>query len=149
MMNYTAIRFIQIIILGAILCFNTEVFAQKDTAKVHGVILVEADPLIMQLLNAEVEYMKENPVMSGFRIQIIEAPRRAEVFKKQGEVLRVFPDVKSYVVYQQPSFKLRVGDYYNRLEALKMLNEIQKHFPAAFVIRDNVQIHEPTNPFDD
>jgi hypothetical protein len=46
------------------------------------------------------------------------------------------------MTYQQPNFKIRVGDFKTRLEALKFLKEVQGLYSTAFIVKDDVKLPE-------
>ncbi len=76
----------------------------------------------------------------GFRVQIHSGLNRVDALKSQNEILKLYPDISSYVIYQQPNFKVRVGDFENRLEVAKFHEEMREVFPSAFIIADEIKI---------
>jgi hypothetical protein len=49
-----------------------------------------------------------------------------------------------YVVYDAPTYKVRIGDFATRLEAKNALEQIQaKGFTNAWLVPDNVVLHLP------
>lgn len=48
----------------------------------------------------------------------------------------------AYVVFQEPAFKVRVGDFTHRAEAYGALKLIQTQYPGAFVTTDIRKISE-------
>lgn len=46
------------------------------------------------------------------------------------------PDVSAYRTFDNPNFKVTVGDYRTRSEALAALKVIQAEFPSAFIVRE-------------
>ncbi|MDR2836622.1 MAG: hypothetical protein LBV69_10625 [Bacteroidales bacterium] len=46
-----------------------------------------------------------------------------------------FPEQKAYVEYVEPNFEVHVGNFIDRLEAVAFLNENNKKYPAAFIIK--------------
>ena len=65
-----------------------------------------------------------------------EALQHAEKVKKQFE--KDFPDVPIYLTYSEPYFRLRAGDFRNRVEAEKCLRRIKPKFKEAFVTADMI-----------
>ena len=57
-----------------------------------------------------------------------------EVFKKK------YPDVPVYLVFGQPYYRLRVGDYRTRLEAENMYQRLKKKYKNAFVTADRIEL---------
>ena len=49
---------------------------------------------------------------------------------------------KAYVVFQEPTFKVRIGDFRTRAEAYGALLLIQEQYPNAFVTTDTRKISE-------
>lgn len=78
--------------------------------------------------------------MPGYRIQIYFGSERAKANTYRSDFLQEYPDMGAYVIYQQPNFKLRVGDFKTRLEAAKFLTEMQTRFAVAFIVNDDVKL---------
>ena len=116
------------------LILNTKI---DSSPRVFG--LVEKKNEKIDLL---IEDYIENRKYNGYRIQIFSSSNnRLDAVKAKSEFLREFPEIKSYLVYQAPNYKVRVGDFLDRLEANKQLILIQETFPNAFLIKGEV---EPT-----
>ena len=49
---------------------------------------------------------------------------------------------KAYVTFQEPTFKVRIGDFMTRAEAYGALLRIQEQYPGAFVTTDLRKISE-------
>ena len=77
--------------------------------------------------------------MNGYRVQIFmeignEAVAHAEVVKRQ--FMHSFPELPVYLSYEQPYYRLRVGDFRDRVEAEKYVRLIKPQFSLAFVTAD-------------
>jgi hypothetical protein len=46
--------------------------------------------------------------------------------------------VTAYRTYANPYFKVTVGDFRTRSEAMKLLERIRHEFPSAFVVKENI-----------
>ena len=57
-----------------------------------------------------------------------------EVFKKK------YPDVPIYLLFGQPYYRLRVGDFRTRLEAENMYQRLKKRYKNAFVTADRIEL---------
>jgi len=63
------------------------------------------------------------------------------VIKKRDETFaKKFPDTRSYIIYQEPNFKIRVGNFKNSYEAMGLLNEIINVYPNSFIIKDEIEL---------
>jgi hypothetical protein len=46
------------------------------------------------------------------------------------------------MLFQTPNFKVRIGDFRNKSEALKTKAYIASKYPNAFIVKDNIQFPE-------
>ncbi len=75
-----------------------------------------------------------NKNIVGYRIQVFSdnnqrtAKNMAQV--KERNILSRFPQLRSYLQYKAPQWRLRVGDFRTRGEARAMLQEIKEAFPS-------------------
>ena len=51
----------------------------------------------------------------------------------------LYHDVVAYRTYANPYFKVTVGDFRTKSEAVQFLERIKKDFPSAFVVRENIE----------
>ena len=78
--------------------------------------------------------------MGGYRIQLYFGGDRAKANNMRLDFLQQYPDVGAYVIYQQPNFKLRVGDFKTRIEANTFLKEMQPGYSMSFIVTDDVKL---------
>ena len=95
-------------------------------------------------LNAAVAKLKEDnagkQTMPGYRIQIYFGPQRSKASELRAKFAGHFPDINAVVSYHQPNFKVRAGDFRSRMEAQSKLEIIEKEFPGAFVVPDEIRL---------
>ena len=75
----------------------------------------------------------------GYRVQIHFGPEKAKALDMKSKFMTTFHDVSAYLDYQQPYFKIRVGDFRTKLEAYKLLQDISVDFPGAFIVSDEIE----------
>ena len=84
--------------------------------------------------------------MGGYRVQIY-SDNNARTAKNQARVReraisQSFPELSTYVMFDSPYWRLRVGDCRTREEAEELSVELQKAFPAyrgdIMVVRDRI-----------
>ena len=122
------------VLLSLIFLLSLGGFAQRK-----GSLQIDQDSRIERLMRRQREVYAENNTMNGYRIQIFmeignEAIQHAESVKK--DFMQQFPEIPIYLTYEQPNYRLRVGDFRNRVEALKYLKRIKPSFNLAFVTAD-------------
>jgi mRNA-degrading endonuclease RelE of RelBE toxin-antitoxin system len=90
----------------------------------------------LRMKNAQIDSTK----ISGYRIQIAFSSDKSDVSISESKFVSIFPNYSDrvYPLYQQPYWKIRVGDYYREVDAIYMLDEIREHFPNAFLVKDYI-----------
>ncbi len=122
-------------------CFPVLLFSQDSTTvSTNKNFTVKQDPQIASLLYKYKEYNRKREFAEGFRIQIMYTDIRDDVYKSKGAMYKEFPDLSSYVEYEQPYYKLRLGDFKTRLEATYYLQQVITLYPGAFIVRDKIKI---------
>ena len=88
------------------------------------------------------ESYKSTYSLKGFRVQIYSGNKRQPANQARSSFLRVHPKTKAHLNYEQPNYKVRVGDFRTKIEALKYKNGITDEFPNCFIVRDEIDINE-------
>ena len=78
--------------------------------------------------------------MPGYRIQVYFGTQRSRANEIRAQFNIRYPDIPAAVSYSQPNFKVRAGDFRTRLEAQKHLLDVEKNFPSAFVVPDEIRL---------
>lgn len=90
-----------------------------------------------------VEARNRNP-FDGFRVQILSARNLAEAdsvsqdFRMWADSTMAEYQPKPYVLFQQPFFKVHLGDFQNRQRALELSNLVKEKYPDAWVVHDRI-----------
>jgi len=74
----------------------------------------------------------------GFRVQIDFGQERNAVNKTKADFSTKYPSMTSYITYKQPYFRVSVGDFRTKLEAVCFLNKVKTDYPAAFIVADKI-----------
>jgi len=98
------------------------------------------DSLVKVLMSRHIAINQAKRTMPGYRVQIYFGPQRLKATEVKTDFLHIYPNVGSYLVYHQPNFKIRVGDFKTRLEAMKFLKELQPLYSTAFLVKDDVKL---------
>jgi hypothetical protein len=56
------------------------------------------------------------------------------------EFLAKYPEMKAYLVFKSPNYKVKIGDFRSRLDAIRYLNRISAEFSNAFIISDLINL---------
>ena len=80
--------------------------------------------------------------IKGYRVQIHFGQEKAKALDVKSKFMAQHKDVPSYLDYQQPYFKIRVGNFRTKLEAYKLLQEISGDFSGSFIVSDDIELPE-------
>lgn len=109
----------------------------SDSVKESAILLEEGIEL---LANAYWE-KKENV---GYKIQVFSGKSRWEANKLRSELISDYDNqIDASISYQAPNFKLRVGNFRDRLSATEYLIMLKKNYPGAFIVKDIIDIPKP------
>lgn len=106
-----------------------------------GQLNVVQDARIDSLLVKYIEINKVNPGIEGWRIEIFfEAGNNSKTMAMEARsgFIGKYTNVSSYLLFQQPYYKVRVGDFRSKVEAEKFLKDIEPDYPNAFVVADEI-----------
>jgi hypothetical protein len=80
--------------------------------------------------------------MDGFRVEIFfssELDALAQSRIKKVEFLYDYPDYEVHIKYDSPNFRVRIGDFRTKNEALKLHKKIERNYPMAFIVPDKIK----------
>lgn len=157
-------RFLLILVLSF---FTIEVFSQEekevilqdsiaptvsiwdrltDYNRSEGRVRISADPNIKDMVDLHIMLNKKKYTYRGYRIQIYsissvnsnvdDLNKRCDIFKE------IFKNIPVYLGYFDPDFKIRIGNFRTRLEAIPTLMKIKRRYPAAYPVRVDIPISE-------
>lgn len=109
--------------------------------KETGSVVIQSDQRIEDLVDLHISYNEAFPIMPGYRIQIFMKSGNQALSLAEEEKLvfsAKYEDVNAYLMFTAPYYRVRVGDFRTRLEAEKFLKLINKNYPNAWVIRDDI-----------
>jgi hypothetical protein len=87
--------------------------------------------------------------MQGFRVQIYTASgNRSKLLTEREKATfdAAFPEMRSYITYDEPYYKLRVGDFRSRIDAEKFLREISPRYLGSMVVTDKINFPRLNTP---
>jgi hypothetical protein len=77
--------------------------------------------------------------LSGYRVQIFSGNKKQPARQARMQFSQIYRKTKAHETYEQPYFKVRVGDFKTKIEALKFKNELVKHFPNCYIVKDEIE----------
>lgn len=122
-------RFLFLSILSVLFFFNPSNAQHLD---------VHASSGVEKAREAFFYVKEERPFVRGWRIVIAITRERRDLDRLEREFRRIFPEMKSEWVFQDPFFRILTGTYFDRWDTLEDLRKIRKEFPGAFEMNSNI-----------
>jgi hypothetical protein len=104
----------------------------KPTNHVNERVNVLMDSIASQ--NKAIKYAQ------GYRIMAYTGTDRKAAMDIRRAIIQRVPEQRDYLIYQQPSYRLKIGDYYNRVEAQQTMLLLRDIIPNALIVQDQINI---------
>jgi hypothetical protein len=116
-----------------------DIMPKKDSGAVATVNVHQSDTLSASLR----EHVAANAArtMNGYRVRIFFDNKQTARVASEETLKRfesMYHDVVAYRTYANPYFKVTVGDFRTKSEAMALLERIRYEFPSAFVVKENI-----------
>ena len=95
--------------------------------------------MVLDTLAMRNRYVKH---AQGYRIQLYVGTSRQEADAVKIYVYQNFPELNVYITYSAPTYRMRAGDFINRLDVERYYNSIKNEFPGAMILGDKVEIRK-------
>jgi len=119
--------------------------AQQLTSDTSSVV-IHKDSRIDLLVKKQAEINEETTrnarrVTKGFRLLVVNTNKRDEAISAKAKLYQYFPELKSYLLYQSPYFKLKAGNFKERKDAESYQKKLNAFFPkGVFVMNDMIEV---------
>ena len=111
----------------------------------QGRLTVVGDVAVGRMVERHVELNSKVKTIPGYRVQVASfsgVNSKANAFALRDRFTTDYPEVQAYIVFDEPNFKVKVGDFRTRLEAYAFLQEIKEVY-KGYVIKDNIYPEPP------
>ena len=125
-------------------------FAQNDSAFRTASVIVHKDSRIDMLIKKQSSINTASKkiygrTMRGYRLLVLNTSKRDEAIAAKTKIYTYFPELKAYLAYQSPFFRLKAGNFKTREEAIRYQQQMKSMFPkGVFIVNDTIEI-QPVN----
>jgi hypothetical protein len=108
-----------------------------------GSVVISQDARVDSLLKIRKQLNAEYSQLEGFRVQIFMESGNSAVQQAESIIRSFreeFPDVPAYLSFGQPYYRIRVGDFRNRIEAEGFLRNLIGRYNQAFVVKEIINL---------
>lgn len=104
-------------------------------------VKVRQNEWIEEAFRAHVQANASRP-MPGYRVRIFFDNRQSARAESEATLKRftdTYHGIGAYRTYANPYFKVTVGDFRTKSEAMELLGRIKHQFPGSFVVKENIK----------
>jgi hypothetical protein len=140
------------LILTAVLFISATSFAQTDSTALpvdSNTVIVHKDPRLDLLVKKqatinEVSSREGKRTDKGYRLMIISTNNREEALAAKTKIYTYFPELKAYLWYQSPYFRVKAGNFKDRKDAESYQERLNTYFPkGVFIMKDIIEVRPP------
>jgi len=105
-----------------------------------GRVEITGDVQVGELVKKHIEFNERMRTVPGFRVQIAAlsgANSRDQAFELKRRFKEEYPEVEVYIVFTEPNFRIKVGDFTSKLDAYVFMQRIKDRYPGN-IVKDNV-----------
>jgi hypothetical protein len=141
-----------------LVCLSASLHAQSDStgrsSSDSNSVIIHKDPRLDMLIQKQVainEHSRDSKKTDkGFRLMIISTVKRDEALSAKSKVYTYFPELKAYLWYQSPYFRVKAGNFKDRKDAEAYQKRLNTYFPnGVFIMSDVIEVKLSKNNEDD
>jgi|SRR5690606_26114415 len=78
----------------------------------------------------------------GFRVQIYSGADRSAAYAEQARFKSLYKDIDTYISYEEPNYRVKVGDFRSRGEAESLMQGLRRQFNNVFVFTEEIYVYQ-------
>lgn len=82
----------------------------------------------------------EKKYWDGYTIQVYRGNSRKEARASINKARDLFPESDPELIYYQPTFRVKMGAYFDRAKANKAFQEVKEYFPSALLLPEQLEL---------
>ncbi|MCK9626120.1 MAG: SPOR domain-containing protein [Bacteroidales bacterium] len=122
------------------LLYGQNIFLILSDDNNGGKVVIRQDTSISSAM-AAYKNDSECKNITGYRVRIFfdnkqNARTQSEII--ENEFTSLFPNIRAYRNHVRPYFKVTVGDFRTKAEAVKFMNNIKYKYPSSFLVKETI-----------
>jgi hypothetical protein len=108
-----------------------------------GQLNINQDERLNELIRRHIVINENQQGIEGYRIRIFSESgqgARPRATDARARFFNRYPGIDPYLDYDPPNWKVYVGDFRTRSEALKMQKKISRDYPYSFIISSRINL---------
>jgi SPOR domain len=109
-------------------------------------VIIHKDPRVDLLIRKQAEINVASRKASGYttrgyRLMVMNTNNREEAIAAKTKIYTYYPELKAYLIYKAPYFKLKAGNFKSKEEAERYRKYLSVYFPkGVFIISDTIEV---------
>ena len=119
---------------------ETGIFYTIDDAAC-GTASITQDQRLLSILKKHIDSNKNDQSFPGWRVQVYFGSgngARSNGHSIIENIVKKYPEIKAYLIYEAPFFKVRVGNFRNRNEAVQFRTKLLSSYPNSWIVEDMI-----------
>ena len=112
----------------------------SQVKSVDKLVKIKYENGIDSLIIKNQEIINKNDGILGWRVQLIFKSTKEEINKTRVDFIKLYPKIPTYLTYDPPYYKICVGNFRTKNEALKLNNFIRKNYVEAYPVQKIIPI---------
>ncbi len=131
--------------------YSPRVDLKKETVESSSTEVIENEPLktkfdISDKLNSLIDSMRVGNdsirVINGFTVLVYSGNNEIEAGRVRNRLFDIVPDMEARYTYKLPTYFVKVGQFYQQIEAQPLYRKIREYYPTASIVPDKFPIKE-------
>lgn len=138
-----------IILFVFFLCINLSISIAQDSVNLNtdtSTVVIHSDPRLALIINKPNTTPKATRGKAkGYRVQIYNGNIRSEASRIKLQFMQKYPGIRSYLNFNNPQYRVRIGDFPTRSQAQEMFVKLSSEFQTCMIVPDIINIAPPKN----
>lgn len=106
-------------------------------AQTQGNVNVNQPDEVNRLIKKHIALNEKTEGIPGYRIQIFSDSgnnSKRKAMKSKAKFRMSYGDLKAYIIFDAPYYKVEIGNFITRLDAQRVLSQLKDQYPGAFIV---------------
>ena len=125
-----------IILLAVTILYGSLLWAQDKTIRKGQKLII----FLILLMEKHIEFNERVQTIQGYRICIAKLSgtnSKNQAFATKSKFIADFPETAAYIIFDEPNFVVKVGDFRSRLDAYAFLQKMKGKYSGT-IVPDNI-----------
>lgn len=122
---------------------GSDPLARMKQKEANGRVIIWLDTLIEDNYNKHLIQGSKQKGVKGWRIRVFSDNgfgAKEDQQRERARFISLFPEIPTYAPYERSYYKIYVGDYRTKREAMRQLELIEEEFHDAFIVEDYIRL---------